>query len=805
MKQSSYKRVNLSGLANEPEAQPSQGSPAKPGSLHVRWFIIPFSILLCVLQAVLTITASNIAQVWMTSTLITVTGFAALLLMVLGLNPLLRLTRLIRPLGRAELMTVFASMMVTAGIATFGLTDQLVPLIAAPWNPDWNDAQRKWDRDLLPYLNPGGYLTVTDDPPYKDRQRALDAIQAVLTRTVADGKAVGSKGHPADTLRRVVEGDHVDSQIFEAALRDIQSFSSGQSGGAMTAAVPTIRACYQHNASKQVILLFREGVVVTKPHEEDGWGKWWTYYSKVFFKIPWSAWIGPVAYWMVFVLACYGSFYFLAYVVLGYWTGRDKLIFPLARLPEALIPESDDSSRWFPPIFVNAAFWIGFLFSAGVMTYNALAHSNILPGMDVIPLNFKHEISNALRGIPLFEGLASRTFNLRYEIMFTAIGIAFLLPKEVSFSIWFYFWVGRFIILIAVWLGYGQTDDAFPTDWLWEANPVTAQGSGALMMFSTICLYRAVADYVRLAKGMTIGQRLQLFMPVIGLGVCLTVVVGWLCWNWWPSTTTSADRFTVVLWACIFVLFITLLTLGLMRIVAESGVYWMQVFGGSFFHYYKMLGLGSMLKSTLVAPLLPIYSVIFLDIKTFIAPNIMNAAKMREDVATSRARYHLTIVCCIVLTVGFALAGTIYLAHERGANQMDSWFFTRGPIETLERTAKAGKMEPAFEPVNTAWCATGAGWISLTMYLRRSIFWFPHPIGYIMMNNPLMSAMWFSFFIGWATKALIVKYGGKFTFDRVRIGFIGLILGELIAIFLFSILRVATGTDFGSITLNRIW
>ena len=794
----------MDDLEPAPDAQPTLASAPVPGAFSVRWFIIPLSILLCLVQAALTISASNIARVWMTSTLITVTGFAVLLVMVLALNPLLRLTRLIRPLGRAELMTVFAAMLVTAGIATFGLTDQLIPLIAAPWNPDWNDAQKKWDRDLLPYLNPSGYLTVPDEQPHEKKQHALRAILAVRALTETNGQAIDSQNHPADTLRRVVEGDHVDSQIFEAALSDLQLLAAGQSGQALTVAVPAIRACHEYNASRDVIRLFREGVVPAKPLKEDGWDKWWPYYREVFVKIPWSAWIRPIAYWSVFVLACYGAFYFLTYVVLGYWTARDKLIFPLARLSEALIPESDHASRWLPPIFVNAAFWFGFLLAGGVMTYNALTYANIIPGMDPVSLNFKGEINNAILNIPAFKGLTSQQFPLRFEIMFTAIGIAFLLPKEVSFSIWFYFWVGRFIILFGVWLGYGQTDDAFPTDWLWEANAVTAQGSGALMMFSAICLYRAVADYVRLARKMTLGRRVQLFVPVIGLGLCLTVVVGWLCWNWWPGAATSADRFSVIIWACVFVLFITLLTLGLMRIVAESGVYWMQVFGGSFFHYYKLLGLGTMLKATLVAPLLPIYSVLFLDIKTFMAPNVLNAAKMREDAAAGRAKFHLTMVCCIVLTVGFALAGTIYLAHERGANQMDEWFFTKGPISTLERTAKAGKMDPAIEPVNTTWCATGAGWTALTMYLRRSIFWFPHPIGYIMMTNPLMTGMWFSFFVGWAAKALIVKYGGKTTFDKVRLAFIGLIMGELIAIFVFSILRVVTGTDYGFLTLNRI-
>ena len=71
--------------------------------------------------------------------------------------------------------------------------------------------------------------------------------------------------------------------------------------------------------------------------------------------------------------------------------------------------------------------------------------------------------------------------------------------------------------------------------------------------------------------------------------------------------------------------------------------------------------------------------------------------------------------------------------------------------------------------------------------LRRALFWFPHPIGYIMLVNPLMARLWFSFFFGWICKKLVVKYGGKATFDSVRLVFIGHIVGELVAIFVWNV------------------
>jgi hypothetical protein len=306
---------------------------------------------------------------------------------------------------------------------------------------------------------------------------------------------------------------------------------------------------------------------------------------------------------------------------------------------------------------------------------------------------------------------------------------------------------------------------------------------------------------------MTSSQRVKLFIPVIGLGVCLAVVIGWLCWNWWPATQTSGDRFNALVLAAIVTGFIALLTVGFMRVVAEGGVFWFQNAGGSIFHFYHVFGLGAVVKATLVAPLLAIYGVLFLDIKTFMAPNLTNAAKIGQDVGAGRMRFHLNLIVCVAVTVVFSLAGTIYLGHQRGANQMSDWFYTGYMKDVImPKSAMIVKTadELTIQPGQGAWYATGAGWVALTMVLRRTVFWFPHPIGCIMMNNNLISSLWFSFFLGWMAKKLVVKYGGKFTFDRVRLLFIGLIMGELIAVFLWSMISLRTGIKLEQvITLNR--
>ena len=60
------------------------------------------------------------------------------------LNPLLKLLRFIRPLSRRELLVTYCMMLVAAGIPSFGLVDQLLPAITAPFYYDGQGTYHKF-------------------------------------------------------------------------------------------------------------------------------------------------------------------------------------------------------------------------------------------------------------------------------------------------------------------------------------------------------------------------------------------------------------------------------------------------------------------------------------------------------------------------------------------------------------------------------------------------------------------------------------------------------------------------------------
>lgn len=695
--QTEYLRISQNCLKSDAASAVNTSQDAR---VQVRWSVVVGGILLAMCSTIVTSIASAKVTTPLTSTLIPVIGFAVLMLCVMILNPLLRHVggRWLRPLNRAELVCIFAALMVTSGIGTFGLVDQLVPVVTAPHNPEWNTPQTGWDESLLPHLNSKLYIT--------------------------------------------------DTKLIRA---------------------------------------YREGIA-HQPGQYESFDKHVAVYIDTIKKIPWYAWVGPLSFWAVFIFGCYGMFYCLAYIVLPYWADKEKLAFPLAKLPEALLPDENAPGR-LPPIMRSPLFWVGFALSFLVLNFNGAANADLIP-LNGIPLGIDRASFRALVANSVFAGLGGSK-GLCMLVFFTAIGIGFLLPLNISFSMWFYFLVGRGLLLVMVWMGYGQNYNDFPDEWLWTQHPSSAMGAGGFLLFSAVILYRCVREYFRLCFDLPKQRRLRVLFPLIGLAISTGIITMFISLNNVP-----------LIWAMLFTLFIALFTLGVMRMTAEGGVFWYQIHA-SFFHFFKMAQLGKIATTKIIAPLMPIYGVLFLDVKTFMAPNLANAAKMHDDTGGSRLKFHITVILSVIVSVFAGLFTSITIAYNFGAQTMSNWFYTSYPKLIAEKAAQATTMTPELDTSLIGWWVFGAAWTGLSLFVRQTLFWFPHPLGFVMLVNPLMNRMWFSFFIGWVIKKIVITYGGKQTFDIVRKPMIGLILGELIAVLIWIIIGIIDNANYG-VTLNRM-
>jgi hypothetical protein len=82
----------------------------------------------------------------------------------------------------------------------------------------------------------------------------------------------------------------------------------------------------------------------------------------------------------------------------------------------------------------------------------------------------------------------------------------------------------------------------------------------------------------------------------------------------------------------------------------------------------------------------------------------------------------------------------------------------------------------------------------LLMWLRQRFLWWPlHPIGFPIMANWIMDQIWFSVFLAWLVKVMILRYGGAGFFTRSRYFFLGLIVGQAGISGLFLVIDYITG------------
>lgn len=481
--------------------------------------------------------------------------------------------------------------------------------------------------------------------------------------------------------------------------------------------------------------------------------------------VDWGAWVRPLLLWSALVVLTYLVLMTFNVLIFRQWAYNERLIYPLAELPMLLAGDEDTGTGEVPPMFRNGLFWVGVAISAFVVGWNLVADKNTS-----IPMTFS--LTDYVKGT-VFEGI---TPGAQLHVFFTLIGLSFLIPARISHSLWAFHLGYMGLLLVLVWMGFGVNESSFPADWLLVLNFRTAVGGGALTMFALIVLWKCrtylfcFVNPVAL-EGLPDDERRELRISSwlfvggsIGLIAMLTVGLG-------------ANLFFAILCYAI----ILIITVGLVRAVTEGGILGFQCWFGPFHFIRSVFGMNhSWSAPTLFAPLVIFYSIMFLDIKTFIAPAMANALKIRDDAGMGRLRFHVGIAAGILIAMVVAILTHVILGYHQGADTMHGWFYSDFPKQVFDTIKTMAITEPTDSAGGKWWLLSGGIIMALLIYFRQRVFWLPHPIGLIMFVNPLMGIYWFSIFLGWVFKTAVTKYGNKATYANMRMLFIGLIVGELI-------------------------
>src|SRR6266851_3950231 len=160
--------------------------------------------------------------------------------------------------------------------------------------------------------------------------------------------------------------------------------------------------------------------------------------------VPWRAWIGPLAAWGLLILALCIATLSLSVLLSRQWIHRERITFPVATLPlEMTSPRAQ--------LLRSRLLWLGF--ALPVLGQSLCALHYYAPAVPAIPLTLQ-EISETLVQAPW---IALRPLAFGFTPFY--IGLAFLAPTDVQFSIWFFYWLGKAQRLVAFHLGYLDPGD----------------------------------------------------------------------------------------------------------------------------------------------------------------------------------------------------------------------------------------------------------------------------------------------------------------------------------------------------------
>ena len=495
--------------------------------------------------------------------------------------------------------------------------------------------------------------------------------------------------------------------------------------------------------------------------------------------VPWGAWVAPLAAWLVLLGPAYFVMIALMVILRKQWVEREHLIFPLTVLP-AIMSEPPEGRRLLGPFFRNPGMWIGF----GIVFL--LMSSTALHGYyDFFPAPILSD------SVPIFR----QTTSLAIRLSFPVLGFAFLINKDLAFSLWFFNLV--FLCVTGTFNVIGVRLNENLGIYGSSATPILAYiGMGSMAAFVLAGLYNArehlkgvvAKAFGRPSGADDSGEILSYRAAVWGIVVSLAVMWAWL-------SVVGLNPLIVPL----YLLLVYLLFLGLTRVVSEGGLPTIVAAMIAPTVLMSLLGVKLIGASGLMA--LALMYVWCADIRIFPMAEAAQGLKLAEDCPGRRRGIFWAFVIALAISFIVSAYMSLSLAYGRGAMTLDSWFYIRGPQAPFALMAdKFQNPSPPSLPGYLLMALGGAVTVVLTV-MRATFPWFAlHPIGFAVGSVWLMNHLWFSIFLAWLIKSLILRYGGPAVYKKAVPFFMGLVLGQYSAAAFWFVVDLCTGK-----TENRLF
>ena len=488
-----------------------------------------------------------------------------------------------------------------------------------------------------------------------------------------------------------------------------------------------------------------------------------TFYRKKYI----TAWWQPILWWTVLLSVLIWVMICIDLLLRKQWVERERLTYPIVRLP---IEMTHTDGR----LFKNKMLWVGFAIAGGIDLINGI-HA-FFPAFPEIPVRkanlgiyFTEKPWDAMGWTPIY-------------ILSFGVGLAFLMPLEMSFSLWFFylFWKAERILGRAMGL---QILPGFPYD-----GP---QGVGAYLAIACCGLYGGRKHFYAIFRNLLRKKR-------TGISTLSPEEADATDYRWPVAGLIAGVLFLFIfsnyggmaVWMiALYFLIYYLLALGITRVRAEVGPPTHEMFVANP-RRFVLDTLGSRPIPPRSLTMMSLYYAFNRGYRAHPMPHTLEGFKLVEVANMKAGRMVIAMMCAVVFGILAAFWSYLAVSYEIGANpglgnggynRLRSWLYY--PSETNV---------PA-----VTFMGIGFLFTTLLWWLRTRFPMFPfHPTGYAVASSMwTFGWLWFSVLVSWIAKNLILRFGGIRLYHRVLPLFLGLILGEFVVGGTWVLIRLIWGVS----------
>lgn len=541
-------------------------------------------------------------------------------------------------------------------------------------------------------------------------------------------------------------------------LLSVATCTSGQD--TMNTTFGTIQGAFRFNTpengwDRMFISYIPRGMTVSN---EAALERLWRGDSSIFDPRNYGVWIGPMLRWWLFYSALWAAPAGLIVILRRRWIEREKMTFPVVQLPMEM-------SRPGFPAFRTLGFLVGVGIAAAINVINGL-HS-LVPSVPELPIKiWQSDINNLGRFFTAKPWNAIGTF---YACFYPfIIGLALLLPGELSLSLWFFYLFWKAEAIFCNWIGWLNRTPEFP-----YFKEQSFGGYIAMVAFSAW----AAREHLSMVWRRVIGRGSpsdDAKEPLSYRSAALLFVIPFL----YVVSVGVSQRMALWVSLAFFVQYY-LMSLIVGRIRAEMGLPT---------HELERLGPTVMQGNVLGPRLLGKQNITSLSvffsftrgIRNIPLPHQFEALFFEHKIGLSGRRLLVCSLIMIAYAQAWALFWILYLGYRHGwGADWARWM----PWASQEAWRQLAGWIARNEGFNLGRCiASVIGFIVYfgIMCIRTRFVWWPlHPAGFALSTTWYMAHMWFPMFIAWALKGLVGRYSAAKGMRTLTAAAYGLILGDI--------------------------